>query len=40
MAQSAKKRLASFKAKSKKTKLKFLKRLKNNNEVLSKLQSK
>jgi hypothetical protein len=40
MAKSAKKRLAPFKAKSKKTQSKFEKRMKNNNKVISKLQSK
>jgi len=40
MAKSAKKRLAPFKAKSKKTQSKFEKRVKHNNKVISKLQSK
>jgi hypothetical protein len=39
MAQSAKKRLDSSKQpKSKKTQLKFQKRMKNNNEILNKLE--
>jgi hypothetical protein len=40
MAKSAKKRLAPFKAKSKKTQLKFEKRMETNNKIISKLQSK
>jgi len=38
MASSAKKREAAFKPKSKKTKLKFQKRMQANNAVLSKLK--
>jgi hypothetical protein len=40
MAKSAKKRLAPSKPKNKKTQVKFEKRMKNNNKVISKLQSK
>jgi hypothetical protein len=40
MAKSPKKRLAPFKAASKKTQTKFEKRMENNNKVIFKLQSK
>jgi hypothetical protein len=40
MAKSAKKRLAPFKAVSRKSQLKFEKRMEHNNKVISKLQSK
>jgi hypothetical protein len=40
MAKSAKKREAAFKPKSRKTKLKFSKRMQANNLVLSKLEAK
>ena len=40
MAKSAKKREAAFKPKSKKTQLKFNKRMQANNLVLSKLEAK